>query len=107
MKRFMQIVPVGGFRLFDAMLEKVAELTARERGTFRRSGRKTRNRAQWSHLRYPGRITLERARGQTITARVLSRSKAADEWQLLHAFIGFLDRHFATHIQSLTVQYLD
>jgi len=32
MRHLVRIVPVGGFRLFDAMLEKVAELAARERG---------------------------------------------------------------------------
>jgi len=107
MKRLVRIVPIGAFRLFDAMQSEVARLTARGRGTFRRLGRKERHRARWSHLRYQGRIVLERTRGQAIAARVTASGKSANPWQLLHAFIGWTDRHFAPKLQSLTVQYLD
>ena len=107
MKRLVHIVPVGGFNLFDAMQSEVARLTAGGRGTFRRLGRKAENRARWNHLRYQGRIALERTRGQVVAAKVTAAGKSANPWQLLHAFIGWTDRHFATKLQSLTVQYLD
>jgi len=107
MKRLVHIVPVGGFNLFDAMQSEVARLTAGGRGTFRRLGRKAKNRARWNHLRYQGRIALERTRGQVVAAKVTAAGKSANPWQLLHAFIGWTDRHFATKLQSLTVQYLD
>jgi hypothetical protein len=107
MKRLVRIVPVGGFNLFDAMQSEVARLTARGRGTFRRLGRKQRHRARWSHLRYQGRIALERTLGQAVAARVTASGASANPWQLLHAFIGWTDRHFAPKLQSLTVQYLD
>ena len=70
MKRLVRIVPVGGFNLFDAMQSEVARLTAGGRGTFRRLGRKEKNRARWNHLRYQGRIAMERARGQAVAAKV-------------------------------------
>ena len=107
MKRLVRIVPVGGFNLFDAMQSEVARLTAGGRGTFRRLGRKEKNRARWNHLRYQGRIALERTRGQAVAAKVTAAGKSANPWQLLHAFIGWTDRHFAPKLQSLTVQYLD
>jgi hypothetical protein len=107
MKRLVRIVPVGGFHLFDAMQAEVARLAARGRGTFRRLGRKEKNRARWRHLRYAGRIALDRARGQAVAAKVAAAGKDANPWQLLHAFIGWTDRHFAAKLQSLTVQYLD
>lgn len=84
-----------------------SHLTAGGRGTFRRLGRKEKNRARWNHLRYQGRIALERTRGQAVAAKVTAAGKSANPWQLLHAFIGWTDRHFATKLQSLTVQYLD
>jgi len=107
MKRTLRIIPVGGFHLFDAMQTEVARLAAGGRGTFRRLGRKEKNRARWRHLRYAGRIALERTRGQAIAAKVTAAGKAGNPWQLLHAFIGWTDRHFAPKLQSLTVQYLD
>jgi len=50
---------------------------------------------------------MTRTRGQAVAAKVAAAGKDANPWQLLHAFIGWTDRHFAPKLQSLTVQYLD
>lgn len=81
-------------------------MSRKGRGAFYRSGPKAHNRAKWSHASYKGWINLERAAGEVVTAEVRSVSKSGDEWQLLHAFIGWLDRHFGDEIQAINIQYV-
>ena len=104
MIRLVQVVPAAKVRLFDLMTRKENELSRRGVGTFRRTGRKAKNRATWSHVRYEGRIDLARV-GGGITAKIRTAGRAANRWQLLHAFIGWLDRHFGDQIQLFTVHY--
>jgi len=40
-------------------------------------------------------------------AEVRSLSQAEDQWQLLHAFLGWLDREFAHKILTVNIQYRD
>ena len=107
MDRLVQVVPVPGVRLFGMMVKKELEIfrTRKDKAAFRRSGRKEHNRAKWSHERYKGWIKLQRAAGEVVTAEVKSLSKGDDQWQLLHAFIGWLDRHFADKIEAINIQY--
>src|SRR5215470_13385753 len=92
--RQLQIIPTNGFRLYGAMVAKEVELAHKNRGTFRRTGRKEKNRAKWSHSSYPGWIKLARAMGEVLTIEVHSK-KNETEWQLLQAILGFTDRHFS------------
>lgn len=107
MIRLIQIVPRGGVRLYGKMVKKEVDLTRKNKGTFRRSGRKERNCAKWSHTSYKGWIILQRTAGEVVTAEMKSLSKTGDQWQLLHAFIGFLDRHFEEDISTINIQYRD
>lgn len=103
MTKLVQIIPVRGVRLFGKMIKKEKEL--RGQGTFYKSGPKELNRARWSHTKYKGWIKLQRTVGEIVSAEILSRSESKDEWQLFHAFIGWLDRYFGEKIQSLNIQY--
>jgi hypothetical protein len=106
MKRLAQIVPAGDFRLFGAMVRKEIELTKKNGGTFYRSGGKEENRAKWSHLKYQGWINLERSRqGEVVTVEIHSRARSENEWQLVHAFLGWVDRHFGQQISAINIQY--
>jgi len=105
MIKLLQIVPVNGFRLFGQMVKKEIDLSKRGVGTFYRSAGKERDRAKWSHSKYNGWIKLQRSDGEVVTAEIRSLSKSGDEWQLLHAFIGWLDRHFGEDIEALHVHY--
>lgn len=105
MTRLMQIVPVGKFRLYGEIVKKEVDLAKRNRGTFYRSGPKVKDRAKWSHQKYKGWINLQRGAGEIVTAEVVYKGGSAGEWQLLHAFIGWIDRHFGDRILAINVQY--
>ena len=105
MIRLLQIVPVPGCRLFGKIVKKEIGIARSNRGTFFRSGAKERDRAKWSHTKYNGWIKLERTEGEVVAVEIRSRSQTGDDWQLLHAFIGWLDRHFGDEIQAINMQY--
>ncbi len=72
-----------------------------------RGGRTTFKRkkeGKWVHIRYSGWITWDLAKGGIIVAKVHSR-KLGSEWQLLQAFIGYVDRHIGQYIQSINIIY--
>lgn len=102
--RQVQIIPEGGFRLYGAMVAKEAELAHRNKGTFRRSAAKVKNKARWSHSSYSGWVRIARGMGEVVMIEVQSK-KEGTEWQLLHAILGFVDRHFAPNVRSIHIQY--
>jgi hypothetical protein len=83
--------------LYAALVKKEAELRKKNRGTFYRTAGKKRTSSKWRHRAYPGWMNLERG---------LSEVAAPDqEWQMLSAFLGFIDRHFGNRILGITVHY--
>lgn len=64
------------------------------KGTFRPSGPKQKNAANWRHSSYPGWIRFARGMGEVVMIEVHSK-KEGSEWQLLQAILGFVDPHFA------------
>lgn len=105
MKR-IQIVPQRGFNLYGAMIQKEVEQSKRKSGTFFRSGPKERNRAKWAHIKHKGWIKLQRGSGGMVNAEVRTRAKGGSDWELFHAFIGFLDRQFGNELLSINIQYV-
>jgi hypothetical protein len=105
MRKLMQIVPNEGFRLFGAMVKKEVDLSKRNQGTFYRSGAKEKDRAKWSHKRFKGWIKLERGSGEVVVAEIISRTQGDDAWQLFHAFLGWVDRHFGQQVSAINIQY--
>jgi hypothetical protein len=103
--RLIQIVPKDYFNLYGALVAKEIELRRRKQGTLRRAGVKQKNYAKWNHKSYYGWLWLQRGMGEVVTVELKSKG-GNDEWQLLHAFLGFVDRHFADNIQSIQIQYL-
>ena len=105
MIKLLQVVPRPNVRLFGLMVKKEIELYRNGKGTFYRSATKERDRAKWSHTTYKGWIKMERCEGEVVAAEIRSLSKGRDEWQLLHAFIGWLDRHFGENIEAIHIHY--
>ena len=59
---------------------------------------------RWKHVKYPGWIVWDGAPGGLLVAEI--RTKVKDhEWQLLQAFVGYLDRHLGEQIESISVYY--
>jgi hypothetical protein len=101
--RLIQIVPKKQFNLYGALVAKELALRKKDKGTFRRSGPKQRKYAKWNHKNYYGWLWIQHSMGEVVTIEL--KSKTSDEWQLLHAFLGFVDRHFAAKVQSIHIQY--
>jgi hypothetical protein len=84
-----------------------AQLKAKER-ELRESGRPTAFRRKregvWAHARYPGWIKWDEARGGLLIGEVHPGRDGSD-WQLANAFVGYLDRHFGEHLESISILY--
>lgn len=102
--KLVQIIPVPDFPLFGQMVRKEIELR-RKGGAFFRSKAKQRGRAKWSHATYKGWISLQQTAGEVVTAEVHSGSVSGDHWKILHAFIGWMDRHFSSKLEAIHIHY--
>ena len=96
----LQVVPKPGTK---AKLKPLLKNTERQlRGshtTFRRM-----REGRWKHVKYPGWIQWAEAPGNLLVAEIQTKVKD-HEWQLLHAFIGYLDRHLGEEIEAISVYY--
>jgi hypothetical protein len=102
--KVIQIVPQDGLALYSALVKKEAELRKKNRGTFYRAATKTRTSSRWRHRAYPGWLNLERGLSDVVLAEI--HAPAPDqEWQLLSAFLGFIDRHFGKRMLAITIHY--
>ena len=96
----IRVVPVAGSKtsLKSALKNKERELRG-SKTTFKR-----KREGRWVHVKYPGWITWDEAKGGILVAKVHTRSEGS-EWQLLRSFIGYLDRHLGDRIDSVTISY--
>jgi hypothetical protein len=98
--KIVQVVPRSGI---SSKLKTALKNTERHlRGphtTFQRM-----REGRWKHVKYPGWIQWDDAPGGLLVAEVRTRVKD-HEWQMLQAFIGYLDRHLGEQIESISVYY--
>jgi hypothetical protein len=98
--KILQVVPKAGNK---ASLKQLLKGTERElRGTTTTFVRKGEGR--WVHKKYPGWINWHETLGDILVAEVRTK-KDVPEWQLLRAFVGYLDRHLGDQIESITIVY--
>lgn len=98
--KILQVVPKTGADGKLKSLLKAAERTLRgPHTTFHRE-----REGRWKHVKYPGWIHWDDAPGNLLVAEIHTKVKD-HEWQMLHAFIGYLDRHLGDHIDSISVHY--
>jgi len=99
----MKIVQVTPRRDSEAKLKTLLGQTERDlRGkgtTFIRQ-----KAGRWVHTTYKGWINWDDSPGGLLVATIQSRVPRS-EWQLLTAFIGYLDRHLGEEIESITILY--
>ena len=105
MRRHLEIVPKRSGRLFEALVKRESELADRNRGTFFRSGRKSKNAARWRHKKYVGWLKITRIADEVVSVDVNTRSRRGADWQLLQAFIGFVVRNFADHVEAMHIRF--
>jgi hypothetical protein len=102
--RIVEIVPRERVKLFDAIQKKEAAIRGAGRGTFFLAGRKLKNSAKWKHKAYSGEIRMTRGVLNGVAARIRSSARTG-EWQMMSAFLGFVDRHFGGDIAAITIRY--
>jgi len=88
--------------LYSLIKQKERELRQKGKGTLHRSGEN-----RWKHVSYSGYIDFYKANSSISIFEVKSKSEDGSNWQLLHSFLGFLDRHFYEEMESITVLYRD
>jgi hypothetical protein len=98
--KILQVVPR---RENDVSLKRL--LNEKERELRGRGTTFVRKKAgRWVHKNFYGWISWGEISGGILVAEIHSKAAEA-EWQLLKAFIGYLDRHFAEEIESITITY--
>jgi hypothetical protein len=98
--KILQAVPKSGVRATLKALLKSTERHLRNGNTTFRRVREGR----WKHIKYPGWIQWDQAPGGLLVAEIQTKVKG-HEWQMMDAFIGYLDRHLGEHIESISVYY--
>jgi hypothetical protein len=79
--KMLQVVPRVGTHLYSAMIKKQAEIRRNGRGTFVRSGTRTRKAARWTHVRYRGSIDFRLGEADAVRASIANAERAgAAEW---------------------------
>jgi hypothetical protein len=98
--KIIQVVPRRNVRKSLSAALNETERGLRGRGTtFIRE--KT---GKWKHTNYNGWINWCQANGGVLVDEIKSRAPDS-EWQLLQAFIGYLDRHLSKLIESISISY--
>jgi hypothetical protein len=96
--KIVQVVPSSGIKRSLKQLIKEKERSLRGKGTtFVRDGE-----GRWTHETYPGWINWEETHGGVVVAELRTKKDGA-EWQLTQAFVGYLNRHFGEHIDSISI----
>jgi hypothetical protein len=98
--KVVQVVPKSGIetKLKTLLRNKAAELRARPT-SFKRD-----RRGRWKHVKYPGWINLDETSGGLLIAEIHTKVEGA-EWQMLRAFIGYVDRHLGEYLESISIYY--
>jgi hypothetical protein len=98
--KILQVVPKPGTKAKLKTLLKAAERSLRgPHTTFHRE-----REGRWKHVKYPGWIQWDAAPGNLLVAEIHTKVKD-HEWQILEAFIGYLDRHLGEAIDSISIHY--
>lgn len=98
--KILQVVPKAGTSSKLKSLLRNTERTLRgPHTTFQRTGT-----GRWKHVKYPGWIQWDEAAGGLLIAEIHTKVKD-HEWQMMDAFIGYVDRHLGEQIESISVYY--
>jgi hypothetical protein len=97
--KIVQVIPKADARASLKSLLKSKERELRGKSTFIRQ-----REGRWVHVKHPGWINWDEAQGGLLVAAIQTKVPES-EWQLLQSFIGYLDRHFGEHIESIAISY--
>jgi hypothetical protein len=89
------------------MIENEVQQAKKRTGTFHRTGPKQKDRTKWVHSRHKGWVKLRRGVAGLVMAEIRTLKKDGEDWRLLRAFMGYLDRLFGNHIVAINIQYVN
>jgi len=98
--KLMSVVPLAlGRPNLGTLLEQTERRLRGPRTTFIKQRKR-----RWIHAKYPGWITWDVPKNGIMIVEVRSK-RPESEWQLLQAFIGYLNRHLGDSIDSISILY--
>ncbi len=98
--KILQVVPKPGTNSkLKTMLKNTERNLRGPHTTFHRM-----REGRWKHVKYPGWIEWDEAAGGLLAAEIHTKVKD-HEWQMMDAFIGYLDRHLGEQIESISIYY--
>jgi len=59
----------------------------------------------WKHEKYPGRININSINKRIVSFEIQTRPEGR-EWQITHAFVGYLNRHFSLDIAQISIFFM-
>ena len=98
------VTPRDRENLYGLLIKKEVALRQANKGTLHRASSKKKNLEKWVHNKFKGWINLQKCLGGVTVAIVQSKS-ADSEWEILLAFVGFLNRHFRYEIASINLTF--
>src|SRR5262249_8481184 len=93
MKSLQVVTKTGTKARLKTLLKNTERHLRGNHTTFRRM-----REGRWKHVKYPGWVQWDDAPGNLLVAEIQTKVKD-HEWQMLHAFIGYLDRHLGGEIE--------
>ncbi len=96
--KLLQVIPKEKVKLKSLLKSKERSLRGKNTSFIRKG------KGHWKHVKYPGWIKFEGSKQGVLIVEINTR-KPEQEWQLLQAFIGYLDRHFGDKIESIFIHY--
>ena len=94
--KIVVIVPKAGINLKSALVNKELELRGKGTTFYQEQ------RDKWKHTKYPGWINLGKASPDMLVVKIQTK-KEGEEWKLLSAFIGYIDRYFGNNVDSISI----
>ena len=88
--------------LYGSLIAKEQEL--RPRAMFFRVPGRFRGYTKWHHKKYDGWVWLRQAMNGVVVVEIDSKNRSK-VWEILSAFIGFLDRYFKDSISGISINY--
>lgn len=98
----ISVIPRNYENLYGLLLKKEQKL--RPKGAFYRVPGRFNGFTKWHHKKYNGWVWLRKAMSGVVVVEIETRDEPND-WQILSAFIGFLDRYFRSEISSISINY--
>lgn len=94
------VIPRDNENFYSQLSSKEKELK-----TFYRQGAKKAGQQKWKHVSYAGWLQLQKSVGGIMVAKAQAKSPD-EEWKILSAFVGLLDRRFRDSIASIHLSYV-